>query len=497
MNKEVLIIEDKNKKTIIELEKIALKKERKEIRNKILLILFFIVSILISFSFGMFYQYLNTNIDYTTNIHKEINSIFKNNWLYINENEKFDEDFYNKSLKGATTFENDPYTNYLTKSETEEFSKNINMNFVGVGIGLEEDVNKNVYIERVYNNTPGSEAGLLAGDLIYKINDEIVLEKGSAYIRELAIGQEGTIVNITVKRLDKEITFKITRRMVDASSYGEVKDNYYYLNISSFGLETVSNVKKLLLEMKRNNLTSLIIDLRNNGGGYLTSAQELLGLFLKQRSIVLKQVDSQGNQDIVYTKDTPFDFIEKVVILQNNQSASSSEVFILGMKEQFSNTITVGEKTYGKGVIQGQIPLSDGGTLKITTAKWISSNDVWIEKNGIDPDYLVETPKFLTSNYIALKEDVSYRLKDANEIISLTRDALKYIGYESEEMGGYFDNSLEQAIISFQKDQGIAENPVIDINLQRSIVSVVKNLYQKQGYEYDPQLKQAIELIYE
>lgn len=502
MNRETLRIhDDENNVMVIELEKKLLRSEREALRRKRITTSVVAFFIFISFSFGFL---LGKAFPSQTVIHKNSNSsvdevadIMQRFWLYGPDFDNLPEEMRIKALKGATSFSFDPYTEFLSKEEVAEFTNHVNMNYTGVGIQMEEMENHDVYVDDVFAGAPADLAGIQVGDLIYEVDGQNVEGKGVQAIRELALGPEGTEVVIKVKRLGEIISFNIIRAAVDISVSGRNEGTYYYLKVATFGENTVEQVKEELEKMQSIGINKLVIDLRDNGGGYLTTVQGMLGLFLKQGSIALIEEYSDGKQNTIYVSENQYDFIDEIVLLQNENSASSSEVFIIGMKEQFPNVTTVGTTTFGKGVIQGQFPLRDGSTLKLTTSKWLSSQGVWVEKKGIAADVEVVANPFFSKRYPALEEGETVQLGQQHEVIELTREALNLLSYQSDAAGSYFDESFKQALNQFQQDYQLEVKDEIDLNFQQRLVSIVRKKVKENPLAYDKQLQEAIHLINE
>lgn len=501
MEKETIAIQDNDKVVVYELEKKLLPSEKQALRKKRTNLSILVFVLIITFTFGYLIGTIFSSKTIINNIENndtinEISDLMNNYWLYSDNYENLNQEILTKSLKASVNFEFDPYTEYLTRQEVEEFTNHINMNFTGIGVLLDEEANKDVYIAEVFKNSPAEKVGIMAGDLIVSIDGINVLNQGTAKVRSLALGAENTKVKIDVKRLGQILSFEVIRKTIDVSIEGELKDDYYYLKVATFGENTVEQVKNHLLKMKEANVSKLIIDLRNNGGGYLTAVTGLLGLFLEDGAIALQEEFNDGSKEIIKVTEKKLDFIDKVVILQNNNSASSSEVFIMGMKEQFKNTITVGTTTYGKGVVQSQLPLSDGSTLKITISKWLSSQGVWIDKKGILADVEVHNNSFMEKPYKSLKDNETLKLGDVDEIIAQTKNALAFLGYDLN-MTAYYDEALQDAIIDFQTKNHLTVNGIIDIEMQRVLVNAVSRLFRANQDLYDLQLKEAIKLINE
>ena len=271
---------EENDKVYVNLKKVPLESERnekKQKRKKIFLYSFILILFLfIGFGLGIiFYRdlYPRKNAD-ATNTLGEIEALLENYWLYSDEYEDLQSELEDKAFYGMTEFEDDPYTTYMSKKEMEEFSESINMEYVGIGVVY---VVQGDYplIERVIINSPAEKAGMQAGDIITHVDGESTSGMESSELKEKVLGEEGTIVTITVLRGSEYIDMEITRAAIDNSVYCYGEDDYVVLHIYSFGETTAKDCVTYLDQYT--DYKKIIIDLRNDGGGYQTSVSEICG----------------------------------------------------------------------------------------------------------------------------------------------------------------------------------------------------------------------------
>ena len=289
--------------------------------------------------------------------------------------------------KGLTASLGDPYTVYFNAKEAIEFKSSLNGEIKEAGVGIEMIKQGDyVVITRTLPDNPARKAGVHAGDIIYAINDEEVWDKDADIIASKLRGTSGEKVKLTVARDRQKINFELVREKInnvsaDISCQGKTA----IISVYRFSEDTGNLVESFTKEFKNKGINKVILDLRNNGGGYVKAARDLLSLWLDGDKILTQKSTSTG-QTITYAKrgeailkDT------KTVVLVNNATASSSEIVAGALKEYHKATI-VGVKTYGKGVVQTILELSGGSLLKVTTAHWYTPNDQTINKTGITPD---------------------------------------------------------------------------------------------------------------
>lgn len=288
--------------------------------------------------------------------------------------------------KGLVEAAGDDYTEYLTKEEAEEFNKSLSGD-VGVGIGVELAKRNNATtIVRILKNNPAEKYGLQAGDIIVAVNDEDVTLKTITEITKLIKGDEGTTVKIKVSRNGEAKEFSIQRAKIENPSVEiSISENIATLTISRFDSETGALAKKYAEEIKEKGISKVILDLRGNGGGYVTAAQSVASLWLEKNAVIV--TEKKGSTTIDEIKASGNNILKGVetVVLVDGSSASASEIVTGALKHYKAATI-IGEKTFGKGSVQEPVNINGESILKITVAKWYTPDGQNISKNGISPD---------------------------------------------------------------------------------------------------------------
>ncbi|KPU43676.1 carboxy-terminal processing protease CtpB precursor [Oxobacter pfennigii] len=303
------------------------------------------------------------------------------------------EDVSDKTLK-ATTIEdvikslNDPYTQYFTADEYKRFTNDIDGKYSGIGIQIEIDP-EGVKVLSVIDGTPAQAVGIKEGDIITKVDNHklagAALEAAASYLR----GEAGTVVNIQVKRDNSFHAYKITRREFESPTIeGKMLDEHTaYIRIISFGDDTASLFKAKLEELGRENPDNFIVDLRNNGGGYLKTAQEMAYDFIGERPLVLLK-DREGKEGKIMPDKGTSQIDKPIIFLVNQYSASASEILSAAVKD-YKTAFLVGTTTYGKGTVQSMFGFSDGSVLKLSVERFYSPLGNVIEKEGVTPDLTV------------------------------------------------------------------------------------------------------------
>ena len=287
--------------------------------------------------------------------------------------------------KGLTDALGDVYTVYMDAEEAKEFEDDLHGN-VGAGIGVEMGLRDGyVRVLRTLPDNPARKAGILAGDILYKVNGEEVYSLSTEEISKKVRGEEGTEVEVTVIRDGEEKSFKMKREVINnVSAYVD-----YDGSTARFDEDTGMMVQKFAKEFEKKGVKKVILDLRGNGGGYVNAAKDLLSLWINGDTILVQK--SKHSDDKKTTSDANKAILSdmKTVVLVNGSTASASEI-VAGALQDYEKATVVGETTYGKGVVQNLFDFNDGSKLKVTTASWYTPKERSINKTGIEPDVKVE-----------------------------------------------------------------------------------------------------------
>lgn len=299
----------------------------------------------------------------------------------INEEELID-----SAISGMTSSVGDVYTSYSDVKTTDNFDDMVNGSYEGIGCTIMQEKDKIIVVE-VYENTPASKASLKVNDIIKSVDGKDALELGvnelSNYIRNESNGK----VKMIIVRDDKEITIELEREKVDmpmvtSKTYEENNKKIGYISISLFSSNATEQFKKALEKLDKDNIKGLVIDVRGNSGGYLTTVTDIASLLLPKGEIIYQvQKDNKktATKDKTSTKET-----YPIAVLTNGGSASASEILAAAIKESYHGYV-VGTKTYGKGTVQQVKKLSDGSMIKYTTQNWLTPKGDWINGVGIEP----------------------------------------------------------------------------------------------------------------
>lgn len=293
--------------------------------------------------------------------------------------------------KGLTAALGDKYTVYMDTETAKEFDNSLHGN-VGYGVGIEMGLRDGyVRILRTLPDNPARAAGVLAGDIIYKVDGEEVYTLSSDEISTKIRGEAGTEVTLTVVRNGEELSFTLKREKINnVSAYLDYDGQTAIITVTRFDEDTGTTVQKFAKEFESKGINKVILDLRDNGGGYVKAAGDLLSLWL-DGDVYLIQKSKNQKQDIPsYTASSRAILKDmKTIVLVNGSTASASEI-TAGALQDYGKATILGEKTYGKGVVQSLYTLSNSTLIKITTASWYTPKERTINGEGITPDQEVK-----------------------------------------------------------------------------------------------------------
>lgn len=296
------------------------------------------------------------------------------------------------AINGMLESLDDEHTMYFDKKSKEEFDSELSGNYYGIGAQIQLTSDETIKITKVFDDSPAKKAGLKEEDIFVSVDGTSVKGKSATEVANMLKSDSVKTSTIVVKRNDKELTFKVTKENITLFSVSSEMlnnngKNVGYLSVSIFGQKTYSQFKDALTKLENQNMDSLIIDLRGNTGGYLSTVTNMLEEFIDKGNVIYQIQSSSGVKQYKTVKASDKKY--KIVVLIDGGSASASEIMSAAMKEVYGATL-VGQTTYGKGTVQVTKDLSNGSMIKYTIEKWLTPSGKNIDKEGIKPDYEVE-----------------------------------------------------------------------------------------------------------
>lgn len=303
-----------------------------------------------------------------------------------------DVDYNTGMLKGYIEALDDPYSVYYTRDEYEELMQTSSGTYSGIGVTVQQEAGTGIVsVIRVFSGSPAEEAGMQKDDILYKVEGDDISGMDLNLVVARIKGEAGTSVNLTVFRpsTNEYIDMKVERRVIsiEVVTYEMLPDNIGYIEVSSFDEVTFEQFARAYEDLKARGMKSVIVDLRDNGGGLLTSVLSMLDYLLPEG--VLTYTEDRNGKRQYYNSEASAVLDIPMAVLVNGNTASASELFT-GAVSDYDKAIVVGTKTFGKGIVQSIFDLGDGTGLKLTTSRYYTPSGLCIHGEGITPDFLVD-----------------------------------------------------------------------------------------------------------
>ncbi len=384
----------------------------------------------------------------------------------------------------------DDYSVYYTPKEYNVMLDDTAGEFTGIGVQI-IDSNGQIVVITPLPGSPALKAGIKAGDIIKYVDDYDITGVTSSQASLLIRGEEGTSVKIGILRGEEILNFEIIRAKINTSSVeGKIMDNNIgYLKVTEFSDNTVKLVKDELSIFDQNNVKKIVIDMRNNGGGTLQAAVDMLNLFVTEGPILYVDY-ATGVEDVYESKLKEQKY--EIAVLINGGSASATEIFAGAVKYK-NEGIIVGTKSFGKGIVQSLYPLKGGSGVKFTTGEYFSVNRTPVHKIGITPDIIVENEVIDFSKYPSFSNVNKPVLGTVSLDVLAAEMILKTLGYDVDEPDGIYDQKSFNQVMKFQQDNSLYSYGTIDIATQKSLYNALIN--NAEDKIEDLQLKEAVKAL--
>ncbi|MFF2481847.1 S41 family peptidase [Paenibacillus sp. NPDC058071] len=408
---------------------------------------------------------------------------------YLNETKP--EDLINGAATGMVSSLGDPYSKYLVKELGNAYTQGYEGEFSGIGAEVREEDGKFV-VSGLTKGAPAERGGIKPEDVIVAINDQPVAGKTFQDLIALLRGDTGTEVKLTLRRGEhtEPVEIKLKRETIALHSVSSemLEDGVAHLTITRFVQTTADEFKDEIAKLKEQGMTKLLLDLRSNPGGLLQPTIEIANLLVPDGKVVLQVVYKDEKKIITYKSKQEKPWTVLIAVLVNGQSASAAEVLTAALKES-AGAVVIGEKTYGKGVVQAFQQFKDGSVLSLTEAQWKTPGGTWIHKAGVTPDEIVAMPAFASLRPLPLGSE----LKNGSygEDVKTLQAMLRELGYSPTGREGLFETETEQALSQFQRDEGL---PVTGRFNDRTAYRILEQLSEKLKRE-DAQLQKGLELL--
>ncbi len=399
------------------------------------------------------------------------------------------------AIQGMLATLKDPYSTYMDKKTATQFEQSLDPELEGIGAEVNKTDDKLMIVSPI-KDSPAEKAGLKPNDQILTVDGNSVKDLS----REEAVmkirGKKGTTVTLEVKRsgVNDPLTFKIKRDKIPILTvFSSVKQengkNIGYMQITSFSEKTATEFKDQLKDLEKKNIQGLVIDVRGNPGGYLTSVEDILKVLMTDQKPMVQIEQRNGEKQKFYTslkEKKPY----PISVLVDKGSASASEI-LAGALHEGEGYPLIGEKTFGKGTVQQAVPFTDGSNIKLTMFKWLTPDGNWIHKKGIEPTVEVKQPDYYYATPIQIEKTLSYN--DNDEQVKHAQEMLKSLGYEPGREDGYFSKETEAAVKAFQNANDMNATGQLD---KKTAEAIQNKIVEKiRSGENDLQLQTALKLM--
>lgn len=393
------------------------------------------------------------------------------------------------AISGMIQALGDPYSTYMDKEAADQFHMSLSSSFEGIGAEIKSE-NGRVTIVSPYKGSPAEKAGLRPGDQIRKVNGQTLdgMEMNQAVL--LIRGKKGTKAELEITRPGSPDVIHVTviRDEIPLESvYSEyLGDGIGKIQITSFSEDTAKRFEEEMKKLEAQGMKGLIIDVRNNPGGYLEAVNDICNLLIPNKGVIL-QVEYRNGQKEIFRSNLETGKYP-VVALIDGGSASASEILAAALKES-GNFPLVGEKTFGKGTVQQSKSFDDGSNFKYTIAKWLTPKGNWIHKKGVEPDYPVSLPAYF--KLTALNPETPLKRDMNTTAVKTLQQMLTGIGLVPGREDGYFSAQTEEAVKTFQRMNGLPVTGVVEGETTVKLMNAV----EEKKKSNDTQLEKAISVL--
>lgn len=471
-------------------------KEKKKRKQMFTVVLTGLISFVVGISVSGMVISRPSNHNINDQKFNSIYNIMDKEWYFGKDMADLDQILFDNAIRGLVSSEEDPHTMYMDVQQSEQFASSLSGNMVGIGVQYYAADEHTFIISSVFKDSPAEAGGLKKGDQLIRVDGDDITKDGIENVAKKVKGEEGTKVTLTIIREGKSLDITMTRKQISTSVYGEIKDGVAILTITTFGDTTAKDARKILEDFKEQKCQAIVIDLRDNGGGYLDTAVELGSYFMPKNTVIFQEEKRDGSIEKYKTISAPHYEYQQITILVNENTASASEVLASSLQENVGARL-VGVKTYGKGTVQRTITFKDGSSFKFTIAQWLTSKGKAIHNVGIMPDIEVQLDPALSTPLPEMKDDEFIAVNTVTPIAKSAQTYLKFLGYNVDRSDEYFSPQSQQALMAYQKNMGLTPDGKLTKRVVTSLLSSTSLKWSSQKEKLDVQMKKALEISHE
>lgn len=437
---------------------------------------------------------VNIEDDEFANFLEVLTEIRRSHYFYDGEG-----DLMRGAIEGMLAATGDSYSNFFSPDDFDTSRTHLRGSFYGIGAEV-QTINDQSVIVAPFPGSPAENYGVMPGDIVISVDGEDVRDYDLGDVISRIRGDYGTVVTLEVLRgnATNSIHISVTRgrianETVRTSTLNFDGRNIGYLQVTTFGEETYNEFRAGIAELEANGIDGLIIDMRNNPGGYLHTVTQMLSYLLPSGDLITSAVDRNGNEQSYMTQGSSRPRLDvEIVTLINEGSASASEIFAAAMME-IAGAEVVGTTSFGKGTVQQSRTLRSGDILQLTTQAWLTPNGNLIEGHGVTPTVYVEAPDFYFFLQVHLGDENILIYDMVHTGIASAQNILNLLGYDVDRTDGYFDSSTINAVRNFQRNNDL--RPTGDIDSETATLLTIKWREMVRNPAYDAQLLAAVDLF--
>jgi len=419
----------------------------------------------------------------------------QNNHYFFDE----DNDLIRGAINGMIAATGDSYSSFFTLSDFQGAMSHLREHFYGIGAEI-STINGSVTIVSPMIGSPAEEHGVLPGDVVISVDGVDVTDENQREVVDRIRGPYGTVVSLGLLRSGSDfITIDITRgriinETVSTDLFESNGNTIGYIRVSTFGEATHRDFRDAIAQLEEKGIDSLIIDMRNNSGGYLNAVNAMVSYLLPSGLTVTSAVDRHGRETVHETRGSSSHRLPdiEIVTLINGGSASAAEIFAAAMIESGGFEV-IGTTSFGKGTVQQSRPITDDSVLQMTIQAWLTPDGNLIEGYGVEPTIYVEPAEFMRILQVHLGGLDFFEYDMVHSGIATAQQSLEALGYDVNRTDGYFDSSTVEAVTLFQENQGLDQTGKIDGQTASAITMAMRE--KVRNPIYDTQIQAAIELL--
>lgn len=430
---------------------------------------------------------------------EDIYALLANKWYFSKDMEKPEEELLEKAIIGMTSLEQDPHTNYFSLEEAQAFTQALSGSNVGIGVSFYPDSAGNMAVRSVFTNSAADKAGVQPGDVIVQVGEMKPSEHTSDEMVEYIQSFDSKPVEVQVDRDGQLLTMTLTPGAYNSTVSVKEKPDYGLVEVSVFGENTGRDFSDALRRLKDDGISTLVLDLRGNTGGYLSAAMDMSASLLGKDKVVFQEKERDGT---LTEHTTAGDYaqmeFDKIYVLQDGDTASASEVLIGALKDNLGDKVTtVGTTSYGKGTEQISVPFTDGTSLKYTIAEWLTPDGTSVNQTGFAPDVEVEDSGIGSVRYTIMEENEVIEPDSVHPNARPVQIYLQYLGYDTDRQDEYFSLASAEALRRFQSDHGLEATGAVDAATFDELLSAVTLQLNSTREAEDAWLQKAQSLMQE